>query len=217
MCIIAASFAPQLLAHTPVYGNTLSGGLLQDIIHPSSFLRPIFSFSMEHGKYIMCCNHRGYPFETTTQFENMQYFNAVFAMCAYASPEVGGFQGGHVKVELLFGDVSALCRNAPITCKQATNLRQCYATSDKTNFHCFTCIVTQIDTPLRSQLRKQRVCCLLISLRLDRQIAPRQTLSKPTATPALPLLAVLRLGGRITAPRGHGTICLGEDGGPTAP
>ena len=24
------------------------------------------------GKYIICCGHRGYPFETTTQDENMQ-------------------------------------------------------------------------------------------------------------------------------------------------
>ena len=38
---------------------------------------------------------------------------AVFAMCTCASPEVGGFQGGHGKVELLFGGVRALCRNTP--------------------------------------------------------------------------------------------------------
>ena len=30
---------------------------------------------------------------------------AVFAICMYASPEVGEFQGGHGKVELLFGVV----------------------------------------------------------------------------------------------------------------
>ena len=39
---------------------------------------------------------------------------AVFAMCTCAFPEVGGFQGGHGKVELLVGAVHALCRNTPI-------------------------------------------------------------------------------------------------------
>ena len=30
---------------------------------------------------------------------------AVFAVCTRASPEVGGFQGGHGTIELLFGAV----------------------------------------------------------------------------------------------------------------
>ena len=38
---------------------------------------------------------------------------SVFAMCMCASPKVGGFQGGHGKVELLFGAMRALCRNTP--------------------------------------------------------------------------------------------------------
>ena len=37
----------------------------------------------------------------------------VFAMWTRASPEVGGFRGGHGKVELLFGAVRALCKNTP--------------------------------------------------------------------------------------------------------
>ena len=39
----------------------------------------------------------------------------MIAVCACASPEVGGFQGGHRKIELLIGAVRALCprRNTP--------------------------------------------------------------------------------------------------------
>ena len=39
---------------------------------------------------------------------NLGFF-AVCAMCTCASPEVGGFQGGHGKIELLFGGMCALC------------------------------------------------------------------------------------------------------------
>ena len=35
--------------------------------------------------------------------------NAVFAICMCASPKVGGCQGGHGKVEYLFGTVRVLC------------------------------------------------------------------------------------------------------------
>ena len=38
---------------------------------------------------------------------------ACFAMCTCDSPQVGGFQGGHGKVELLFGVVRAPCTNTP--------------------------------------------------------------------------------------------------------
>ena len=39
--------------------------------------------------------------------------SAVFALRAYASPVVGGLQGGHRKPNLPMGAVHALCRNAP--------------------------------------------------------------------------------------------------------
>ena len=38
---------------------------------------------------------------------------AVFTICMCTFPEVGGCQGGHGKVELLFGAAPALCRNTP--------------------------------------------------------------------------------------------------------
>ena len=38
---------------------------------------------------------------------------AVFALWMYASPVVGGFQGGNGKANLLLGAVRVLCRNAP--------------------------------------------------------------------------------------------------------
>ena len=39
--------------------------------------------------------------------------SAVFALRTYASPVVGGLQGGHGKPDLLMGAVRALCRTAP--------------------------------------------------------------------------------------------------------
>ena len=38
----------------------------------------------------------------------------VFAIYMCASAEVGGSEGGHGKVELLFGAVHVLCRNTPL-------------------------------------------------------------------------------------------------------
>ena len=38
------------------------------------------------------------------------------ALWTYASPPMGGFQGGHGKANLLLGAVPAQCRNAPLVC-----------------------------------------------------------------------------------------------------
>ena len=49
---------------------------------------------------------------------------AVFAMCMCASPEVGGFFGGHGKVELLFSAVPALCPRCAETSPWSSRLSQ---------------------------------------------------------------------------------------------
>ena len=48
--------------------------------------------------------------------------SAVFAMCKCASPEVGGFQGGHGKVGVLFTVVHTWCRNTPLPCPTLVRL-----------------------------------------------------------------------------------------------
>ena len=69
---------------------------------PSSHLFiSICHMAVSCGNYMMCCDHRGHHFGTTTQFGNMQCFSAIFVMCTRASPELGGFQDGHGKLTWL--------------------------------------------------------------------------------------------------------------------
>ena len=51
---------------------------------------------------------------------------SVFAMCTHAvCSEVGGFQGGHRKGELIFGAVRALYKNTPQTHKRCPQFGPC--------------------------------------------------------------------------------------------
>ena len=66
-----------------------------------------------HPTPVFCLHNRECEVRYTAAMACTLRIFAVFALCTCGSPDVGGLQGGHGIVELLFGAVPMLCRNTP--------------------------------------------------------------------------------------------------------